>query len=173
MFIYEDKINKKVCSYLIDVYEKSNEKESINNQYTKMNQVILNSCDPILKPYLKYLNKIKDKFRKKYIYIDKTQAAWNLSSYIKIQKYSSEEYYGAWHAEAEGVKGNEKRILVFTTYLNTINKGGETEFFYQKQKIKPIEGKTIIFPAYWTHTHRGNITNETKYIITGWYTYVD
>ena len=51
-------------------------------------------------------------------------------------------------------------------------KGGETEFFYQKEKIKPVEGKTILFPAFWTHTHKGNLTKEIKYIITGWYTYV-
>ena len=35
-----------------------------------------------------------------------------------------------------------------------------------------MEGKTILFPSFWTHTHKGNITKETKYIITGWYTYV-
>ena len=48
----------------------------------------------------------------------------------------------------------------------------ETEFFYQKQKIKPETGKTIFFPSFWTHTHRGIVTQETKYIVTGWYTYV-
>ena len=35
------------------------------------------------------------------------------------------------------------------------------EFFYQKEKIKPIEGKTILFPSFWTHTHKGNKTKET------------
>ena len=146
MFIYEDEINKKICTYLINMYENSNKKESIDNKYTKMNQVVLNWHDPILESYIKSLTKVKDKYIKKYVHVDKGQMPWDLFPYIKIQKYNPKEYYGGWHAEAEGLEGNEKRILVFTTYLNTINKGGETEFLYQKQKIKPIEGKTVIFP---------------------------
>ena len=172
MFIYEDKINKKVCSNLINIFENSDKKESIDNDYTKMNQVVINLYDPILEPYIKCLSKVKNKYIKKYIQVDKGQMPWNLFPYIKIQKYKPKESYSGWHCEAEGIEGNEKKILVFTTYLNTINKGGETEFLYQKQKIKPVFGKTIIFAAYWTHTDRGNITNEIKYIITGWYTYV-
>ena len=63
-------------------------------------------------------------------------------------------------------------MLVFTTYLNNVKKGGETQFLYQRKKIKPFQGKTILFPSFWTHVHKGNKTTETKYIITGWYTYV-
>tara|TARA_Y100000114_G_scaffold119383_1_gene114080 strand:+ start:402 stop:596 length:195 start_codon:yes stop_codon:yes gene_type:complete len=63
-------------------------------------------------------------------------------------------------------------MLVFTTYLNNVKKGGETQFLYQRKKIKPLQGKTILFPSFWTHVHKGNKTTETKYIITGWYTYV-
>ena len=36
-------------------------------------------------------------------------------------------------------------------------------------KIKPETGKTLIWPAEWTHAHAGEILKfETKYIITGW-----
>ena len=41
------------------------------------------------------------------------------------------------------------------TYLNDVNDYGETEFYYQKLKIKPEKGKTVIWCADWTHTHRG------------------
>ena len=34
------------------------------------------------------------------------------------------------------------------------------------------EGRLVIWPAYWTHFHRGIISEtETKYIATGWYTF--
>ena len=58
------------------------------------------------------------------------------------------------------------------TYLNDIKKGGETEFYYQKLKIKPETGLTLLWGCDWTFTHRG-ITSptETKYIATGWYSY--
>ena len=36
-------------------------------------------------------------------------------------------------------------------------------------KIKPETGKTFIWPAEWTHAHRGEVLNSgVKYIITGW-----
>ena len=56
------------------------------------------------------------------------------------------------------------------TYLNDIEDGGETEFFYQKLKVKPQKGLTLIWPVDWTHTHRGvpSMTEE-KIIATGWY----
>ena len=34
------------------------------------------------------------------------------------------------------------------------------------------KGRLVIWPAYWTHTHCGVISdNQTKYISTGWYTF--
>ena len=59
------------------------------------------------------------------------------------------------------------------TYLNDVEKGGGTEWIHQKLKVKPEKGKTVIWPAEWTHTHRGIVApKETKYIATGWYGYI-
>ena len=59
-------------------------------------------------------------------------------------------------------------------YLNDVEDEGETEFYYQKLKVKPKKGLTLIWPADWTHTHRG-IPSKTqeKYIATGWYSFTD
>ena len=108
----------------------------------------------------------------KYVYIDKNQNPWGTEGTIKIQKYEPGENYFDWHAENTGYDQNEKRILVFTTYLNDVYNGGETEFYYYKEKVKPKEGLTVLFPPFWTHAHRGAMTKEIKYIITGWYRYV-
>ena len=60
--------------------------------------------------------------------------------------------------------------LVFMTYLNDVKKGGETEWYYQKLKVKPKKGLTVIWGADWTFVHKGHTTfNEDKYIITGWF----
>ena len=60
------------------------------------------------------------------------------------------------------------------TYLNDVDDGGETEFYYQKLKVKPRKGLTLIWPADWTHTHRGlSSPTQEKYIITGWLNYID
>ena len=35
--------------------------------------------------------------------------------------------------------------------------------------VEPVMGKTLIWPAEWTHAHKGNIVESgTKYIATGW-----
>ena len=55
------------------------------------------------------------------------------------------------------------------TYLNDVEEGGSTYFSHYDLEIKPQKGLTLIWPAEWTHAHRGNIlTKGKKYIITGW-----
>lgn len=90
-----------------------------------------------------------------------------------VQLFKENNYYEVYHHENNGDKDSVNRHLVFMTYLNTINSGGHTEFFYQNLKIKPEKGLTLIWPCQWTHTHRGTHTSEKKYISTGWFNFVD
>ena len=91
-----------------------------------------------------------------------------------IQKYPKGGGYHQWHAERNSGNSCVMRYLVFMTYLNDISDSGETEFLYQKLKVKPKKGLTLIWPVDWTHTHRGipSMTEE-KYIITGWYRFAE
>jgi len=86
----------------------------------------------------------------------------------KMQKTEIGQGYHIWHAENEILK-TSNRLLTYSVYLNDVEEGGETEFLYYPMRIKPKTGRVSIFPANFTHTHRGNppISN-TKYIITGW-----
>lgn len=86
----------------------------------------------------------------------------------KVQKTEVGQGYHVWHAE-NGNQESCNRILAWTLYLNDVEEGGETEFLYYPKRIKPKAGTLIIWPAGFTHTHRGNppISN-TKYIVTGW-----
>ena len=53
-------------------------------------------------------------------------------------------------------------------YLNNTD-SGYTDFMHQKLSVKPETGKLVIWPAYFTHTHRANPDlKEDKYIMTGW-----
>jgi hypothetical protein len=55
-------------------------------------------------------------------------------------------------------------------YLNTVENQGETEFKYLNTKVKPEQGKVVIWPPDFPHTHRGIASpTEDKYILTGWY----
>jgi hypothetical protein len=87
---------------------------------------------------------------------------------MKIQKTKPGQGYHTWHCEASD-RTMSNRILTWSVYLNDDFEAGETEFIYQQYRYKPSKGDCIIFPASYTHTHRGNPPiGGDKYIITGW-----
>jgi hypothetical protein len=97
---------------------------------------------------------------------------------INIQKYDTcKGGYFSWHSELGIRKEDEKcdllhRALFLIFYLNDVEKGGETELYYQKQKVAPRTGRLILAPAGFTHTHRGNMpVSGDKYILTSWVMY--
>ena len=64
-------------------------------------------------------------------------------------------------------------MVAWMTYLNDIEEGGETYFKQQECKVRPKKGLTLLWPADWTHFHKGiPAPNEEKMIITGWYEHV-
>jgi hypothetical protein len=87
---------------------------------------------------------------------------------LKIQKVKIGGGYHVWHYES-GNREHCNRLLTWMVYLNDVHEGGETEFIYQHMRVKPEQGTLVIWPAGFTHAHRGNppLSNE-KYIITGW-----
>ena len=87
---------------------------------------------------------------------------------MKVQRVKKGGGFHTWHSEWS--KESNSRILVYQLYLNTLPEGeGETEFLNLGVRCKPKVGKLLIWPAQWTHVHRGNPNYTTdKYIITGW-----
>ena len=88
---------------------------------------------------------------------------------LKIQKTLPKEGYHQWHIEhMRGAKG-EPRAFAFSVYLNDVEEGGESEFLHFSQRIKPKQGRVVIWPAAFPYVHRGNppLSGE-KYILTSW-----
>lgn len=95
------------------------------------------------------------------------------SGTINIQKYSQGlGGYPHWHSEQFPQSGHNEalhRVVLYMYYLNDVDEGGETEFYYQNKCIKPKKGTMVIAPAGFTHSHRGNIPkSHDKYIATSW-----
>jgi hypothetical protein len=93
---------------------------------------------------------------------------------MKMQKTSTGGGYHVWHSEqANG--DDARRGLVYMLYLNSLSPeaNGETEFLYQQRRINPVENTMVLWPAAFTHAHRGNPVygDNHKYIITGWFYY--
>jgi hypothetical protein len=109
----------------------------------------------------------KEQYASQFDVLNNASAAHGNFSF-KIQKTLIGGGYHIWHYEASD-RANCQRLLTWMVYLNDVQEGGETEFLYQHVRVKPKQGTLVIWPASFTHTHRGNppISNE-KYIITGW-----
>ena len=87
---------------------------------------------------------------------------------LKVQRTVPGEAYHVWHTE-NPKREYCNRLMAFILYLNDVEEGGETEFLYQHRRIKPKMGTCVLWPANYTHVHRGNppLKGE-KYILTGW-----
>lgn len=92
----------------------------------------------------------------------------------KMQKTLTGGGYHVWHGE-QGSGAEAARGLVYMLYLNTLPEeaNGETEFLYQQRRINPVKNTMVIWPASFTHAHRGNPVygDNAKYIVTGWFYY--
>lgn len=87
---------------------------------------------------------------------------------MRLQKTSPGEGYHNWHYESSD-SNTAFRLIAWSLYLNDIEEGGETEFLYLRKRLKCKQGTVLIWPAAFTHTHRGNPPlNKEKYLLTGW-----
>lgn len=172
-FILAAKINSDLCDEIIEEFK---QKDSLSKFDERRGYFRLNDrqMDPdLMKRYLRELNRVFEKYKKKYVWTHTMSTPWSVMSPYNIQKYEPGFAYNPIHVEEAGPReGKIMRNLAFVTYLNDIEEGGETEFIYQGIKIKPEKGLTTIFPAGWTHPHKGHPAyKEVKYIVTGWSSY--
>lgn len=165
-----------LCDDLIQHINSSSETEAgkigsgdVNVDTKKSTDLPLEPSLEITKRYLNALHGVLTRYKIKYPHSDLV-SSYNIEG-INIQKYKKDEGFFKWHTERCDVLSSF-RHLVFMTYLNDVEDGGETEFFYQNLKVKPRKGLTLIWPVDWTHTHKGvPSATEEKYITTGWYGY--
>ena len=102
-----------------------------------------------------------------------TVASWGVDDYYNLQKYDPGDAYFWPHCEQGNVESC-RRVLTWMFYLNTVKDGGGTTFPNYKKTLNAVEGRLLIWPAGWTHTHHGVVSlTETKYIITGWFSFLE
>jgi len=82
-----------------------------------------------------------------------------------LERIEPGQGYG-YHIDA-GAGGTHDRIVSGLIYLRDIAEGGETEFPFQLQHVRPKAGLLLLFPPFWTHLHRGvSPVSAVKYNIT-------
>ena len=119
--------------------------------------------------YGQYLYKCIKKYADKYDILHQ-KSKLDITERLSIQMYKPGGGFKKWHEER---MSHNKRVITFMTYLNSLEDGG-THFKYQNLTTPAIEGLTVLWPADFSHTHKGQISNtKDKYIITGWVSFKD
>ena len=162
-------------TWFLDNYDRSKSKESGLSYFNQHRKRICASMtldfgqdyEPNAVVY--YLVSLAQKqYVKTYSFLDKLR--WRLCPLYNIQGYDGpEEGFFSLHNEHTGMY--PYRMLAWMIYLNDAVSG--TEFPYQEKTITPKSGRTVIWPAGWTHPHKGVTPNQgLKYIATGWFYYL-
>jgi hypothetical protein len=184
--VFDNYFDKDFCEHYISFYKEMEKNKLVMERKTPSHIKDDNNYDIISN--IKYANKqgIKEfnvnytaqDFTEKFfteiypIYLKKYSILDLFSKHsiqdVKLQKTVPQTGYHIWHCES-GDAQNRNRIMAFILYLNTVKEGGETEFLYQTKRIKPQQGRLVMFPTSYTHVHRGNPPLKgDKYILTGW-----
>lgn len=185
--IYDDAFDYDYCQSLIKLFEfqskhsrswgREESSHIRHDESSSLNDAVLESYEFSTDNARGYLNKFNEVFWDKAYTDYATQFSvlndcdkHSIFSY-KLQKTKPAEGYHIWHHE-HGNHYASKRIGVYILYLNDVEMGGETEFLYQRTRVEAKTGRLVIFPAAFTHVHRGNPPlSGNKYIMTGWIEY--
>ena len=169
-------IDPQICDDLIDLFNdnKEHQKIGVSGGPYNVQKNVKDSIDLGLHPdwdeprFVAYKNALKEcvgLYEKLYPEV-KGFNAFGMTEGANIQHYPPGGGYFAEHCERTSKM--ETRCLVWMTYLNDVPNAG-THFKYQNVTSPSERGLTLIWPAEWTHAHKGNkLIRGYKYIITGW-----
>ncbi len=177
-FLHTFQVSNKICDDLIQYHKDNTEYKTlgtygdgsqINNEIKESTDVsfyngssaksVSNYFLELQKGYNEYTNKFNIQSLKL-----KTENCHN------IQYYPPNGGFKQWHWERHN--SSRDRQLVYMTYLNDVTDNGGTEWLYQNFKLEAKKGLSVIWPAAFTHTHRGIVSaTQEKWIVTGWFSY--
>jgi hypothetical protein len=169
-----------LCDDIIEFFEGNKSLQKHGTTGSQVNRDVKNSMDISISPrdvklathisIQKYISCLYDCYTD-YVttwpFLKSMASQLDIGSF-NIQRYLEGEHFQQVHSERMGLI-NSHRLFAWMTYLNTVEDGGSTSFTHYGLEIKPKRGRTLIWPADWTHAHCGNIIKSgRKYVITGW-----
>ncbi len=166
--VFPESVDPNLCNDLCHYFERVEvvSKNSRRDYSVQDTRLLLDSFLPKdAKSLMEFVNLCLSSYVNEFPYLKDSSY---ISSLCLLQKTEPTQGYHMFHSE--NIEWNEQpRTMAWIVYLNDVPVGGETEFLYQKRKLKPQRGTVVIWPGSYTHLHRGNPPMSDKYIATGWY----
>jgi len=182
-------IDEKLCDRILNYFYENpqihqpgmsyfTESDDWSQAVVKPNKNIKDSVEILIpynyfgKPFDEYrmnLQKVLNNYVERYNYLA-SMSPINVNENYILQTYPKGGGFKTWHCENSSPHLC-KRVLAFETFLNDVPDGG-TMFRDQDITVPAKKGLTLIWPAGYTHVHKGQITEKhEKQIITGWLAY--
>ena len=123
-----------------------------------------------LRPAYRAINTLIDSYIKSVPEVDRL-SCWGVQ-YVRLKRWLPDHYYSAWHSEHSSDDSMQlRRISQFLIYLT--DNDSHTEF-RRYRNVRTKAGRGIIFPAYFTHEHRGSVCKKglDRYILSGYLAFV-
>lgn len=173
IMIIDEVLDKTFCEMLIKKFEDA-EHVARNNEVQLFDEVNLNQAgwnwelERIILPIREiFLNEYQMQFPdycfpKRYAYEES-----------RMKRYKANEGHFSKHVDV-GDYDSARRFLVAFYYLNDVEDGGETVFYFDKEiKVKPKAGRLIMFPPMWMYPHAGTMPiSNNKYIVGTYLHYI-
>lgn len=151
-----DKTIKNCYDFGLGYYNAFAQTEEQRNELAAFNKLVFESFAPALEEYCSYYDGLGH-WTERY------------DTGYQFQKYPANEGFYKPHCDG-GVyldNGNNTRVLGVVMYLNTVQRGGGTNFPLHEVTINAVCGRVSFFPANFTHPHAGLMPlSSPKYIIS-------
>jgi len=171
-----------LCDELITYFESNKKKHTTGSTAGGTNSNFKNSTDISMQPkdiklpgneaFEKYFHHLFTCYKD---YVEQWPFLLTIAENLEIGNFNLQRYYSGQHFQGIHTERSSldtvHRIFAWMTYLNDValEDGGSTLFTHYDLEVQPKKGLTLIWPAEWTHAHRGNLLKtSSKYIITGW-----
>jgi hypothetical protein len=159
ILVIDKVITPEGCNNIIDSYKGSLNSEMLDTHLG------YEFCNITNNPALEILsNSIIKEYIKHFPDIELTADPWVCYEF-RLKHFPPNYYFKEWHSE-HSFK-NPYRIACIMIYLTDHDCGTE---FYDGEVIKSVPGRAVVFPAFWTHTHRGQPcpNGKDRYILTAY-----
>lgn len=181
IYVEDTALTTEMCVNLINYYnlyynsDNTSDNEPLNLSYSKLSYFFLKPSeigkeiiDEFYNSIIEHTNKYFNSNKLLSNHYDMYKNIIIPEYKFQIIKYEQNIGIFEYHDDFTINKDDNFCILTFIWYLNDVDNGGETEFF-DEIKIKPKQGRLLIFPSVWPYLHKGNIPlSSDKYILTGW-----
>jgi len=154
LLLVENILSNKQCDELIDKF-------STNLNYLELDSHLNYGFYDAVNGSCSVLDELKinlvERYKEKFPAINMTNDKWTVESW-RFKHFPPNYCFKDWHQEH--TTKYSFAIAAILVYLSNHDCG--TEFYATGEVIKSRKGRAIMFPAFWTHTHRGQLCPDQK-----------